>query len=143
MAAQEPLKETAMRLPLAGLVIGVASGLPAAPSGATSPALELPSCVAGSPPLRVPASTARAILDASDRRQFDAAAQARYPMVRRGGGVPAQVVLLQRGGLWQYLTLWPDGATGLCLAAAFAADRFDFTPAWLAKYRPRAGDADD
>lgn len=129
--------------PLAGLVIGVAAGLAAAPSGARPPALELPSCVAGSPPLRVPGGTARAVLDAADRQHFDTAAQARYPLYRRGGGVPAQVVLLWRDGQWQYLTLWADGANGLCLAAAFAADRFDFTPAWLAKYRPRAGDADD
>lgn len=132
-----------MRLPLAGLVFGVATGLASLPSGAAPPDLELPSCVAGSPPLRVPATTARAVLDAADSRLFDTAAQSRYPLYRRGGGVPAQVVLLHRGGQWQYLTLWADGANGLCLAAAFAADRFDFTPAWLARYRPRPGDTDD
>lgn len=104
--------------------------------------MELRSCVRGSPPLRVPANTERATLDGTDRQRFEAAAQARYPLYQRGGFVPAQVLLLRRGGQWQYVTLWPDGA-GLCFSAVFAAERFDFTPEWVAKYRPRPADADD
>jgi hypothetical protein len=53
------------------------------------------------------------------------------------------VLMLRRGGQWQYMTLWNAGRGRLCVAAVFAAERFDFTPAWLAKYRPQAGSADD
>lgn len=100
--------------------------------------LELPSCVAGSPPLRVPVASERAELDAADRRRFDDAAQARYPIYQRGGMASARVLILRRHGQWQYLSLAPGGPAGPCVSAVFAADRFDFTPAWLGKYRPRA-----
>lgn len=132
-----------MRLPLAGLVIGLVPGLCSAPARADPPQLVLPSCVAGSPPLRMPSQTPRARLDAADQGRFLQAAEARYPLYRRGGGVASQVVLLQRDGHWQYAVLWPGGPTGQCLAATFAGDRFDFTSAWLAKYRPQAGATDD
>jgi hypothetical protein len=105
--------------------------------------LEMPSCVSGSPPLRVATTAERAVLDGADRSRFHAAAVARYPLYQRGGFVPAQVLMVRRSGQWQYVTLWPHGAKGLCVSAVFAADRFDFTPGWLAKYEPRAGDADD
>ncbi|MBI5716996.1 MAG: hypothetical protein HZC37_04830 [Burkholderiales bacterium] len=104
---------------------------------------EMPSCVSGSPPLRVPAAAERATLDAADRNRFEEAAQSRYPMYRRGGLVPAHVLLLRRGGRWQYVTLWRSGTSGLCFSAVFAAERFDFTPGWLAKYQPRAADPVD
>ena len=52
--------------------------------------LEMPSCVSGSPPLRVSASAERATLDRTDRGRFHEAAQARYPLYQRGGFVPAQ-----------------------------------------------------
>jgi hypothetical protein len=106
------------------------------------PELELPSCVSGSPPLRVSAAAERTDLDAPDRRQFQAAAQARYPLYQRGGLVPTQVMLVRRGRHWQYVALH-RGPSGLCFSAVFAADRFDFTPGWLAKYRPRAPALDD
>lgn len=115
----------------------------AAPVLAAAPALELPSCVDGSPPLQLPASAARAPLDAADRTRFQRAAETQYPMYRRGGGAPAQVVLLQREGRWQYAVLWPGGPHGLCLAAMFAGERFAFTRDWVAKYRPRDGDPPD
>jgi len=122
---------------LAGLAWAVP--LWAAPAGE----LEMPSCVSGSPPVRMVASAERAVLDGADRQRFHAAAQARYPLYQRGGFVPAQVLMVKRGGHWQYVTLWPHGPKGLCVSAVFAADRFDFTPAWLAKYEPHAGDGDD
>jgi hypothetical protein len=118
--------------------------VPAMAAPAAAAEIEWPSCVDGSPPFRASADAARALLDEGDRERFERAARARYPLYRHGRQAPAQVVMLQRGGHWQYLTLWPGGPRGrLCLAAAFAADRFDFTPAWLSKYRPRAGDPGD
>jgi hypothetical protein len=105
--------------------------------------LELPSCVAGSPPLRVAASAPQARLDAADRQHFHEAAQARYALYQRGGGVPARVLLLRRGSNWQYVTLWPRGASGLCVAAVFAAERFDFTANWIARYKPGPVEPDD
>ena len=122
-------------LPLAATVGAAAAGL--------APELELPSCVVGSPPVRVAATAERAALDAADRRRFDEAAQQRYPLYQRGGFVPAQVLMLRRGGQWQYVTMWHAGRGGLCVSAVFAADRFDFTSAWIAKYRPQPGDAVD
>jgi hypothetical protein len=120
-------------------------GLAAAASAAGQPAveMELRSCVDGSPALRVPASAERATLDADDRQRFDAAAQARYPLYQRGGFTPYQVLMLRRGGQWLYVTLWRDGRSSPCFSAVFAADRFDFTPGWLAKYRPRAHEPTD
>lgn len=105
--------------------------------------MEMPSCVSGSPPMRVSTTAERAVLDAADSRRFHEAAQLRYPLYQRGGLVPTQVLMIRRGGHWQYATLSPRGRGGLCLSAVFAADRFDFTPGWLAKYEPRAGDPDD
>lgn len=101
------------------------------------PEWELPSCVAGSPPLRLPAATERAVLQPADRLQFEQAAAERYPLYQRGGLVATQVLLLRRGRHWQYATLIKQGER-LCLSAVFAADRFAFTPAWLARYQPRA-----
>jgi hypothetical protein len=105
--------------------------------------LELPSCVSGSPPLRMAASAEQAKLDAADRKRFHEAAQGRYALYQRGGLVPTQVLMLRRGGHWQYVTLWQRGAADLCFTAVFAAERFDFTPDWLAKYKPRAAQPDD
>jgi hypothetical protein len=121
------------------------AALAGAPVSAAPPAgeLEMPSCVSGSPPVRLAASAERAVLDGADRQRFESAAQSRYPLYQRGGFVPAQVLMVRRGGHWQYVTLWPHGAKGLCVSAVFAADRFEFTPGWLAKYEPRAGDGDD
>ncbi|MFT3957196.1 MAG: hypothetical protein QM722_23300 [Piscinibacter sp.] len=115
-------------------------GVAAAVSVMAQPLAEmsLPSCVAGSPGLRVPVATERATLDARDRQRFEAAAQARYPLYQRSGATPWQVLLLRRGGQWQYVTLWKDGRGSPCFAAVFAADRFDFTAEWVAKYQPQA-----
>ncbi len=104
---------------------------------------ELSSCVSGSPPLRVSASARRAVLDAADRHRMHQAAQARYPLYQSAPRAPAQVLLMQRGGGWQYVTLWPGGPAGLCFSAVFAAERFDFTPDWVAKYQPRPADLAD
>jgi hypothetical protein len=104
---------------------------------------ELPSCVADSPPLRVAMTAERAALDAADRRRLHEAAQARYPLYQRAGLAPAQVLLLRRGGGWQYVALWQGGPAGLCFSAVFAAERFDFTPGWITKYRPRPADPAD
>jgi hypothetical protein len=101
---------------------------------------ELASCVTGSPPLRVAAAAERAVLDAADRRRLHEAAATRYPLYQRSGMAPAQVLLLRRGGGWQYVTLWHDGAAGLCFSAVFTAERFDFTPGWITKYKPRPAD---
>lgn len=103
----------------------------------------LRSCVPGSPPLRVAAAAERATLDAADRRRLHEAAQARYPLYQRAGMSPAQVLLLRRGKDWQYVTLWQDGPAGLCFSAVFAAERFDFTAAWIGKYKPRAAESVD
>ena len=121
------------------------SGLAAAAPVAGQPAveMELRSCVSGSPALRVPASAERATLDAADGERFDAAAQARYPLYQRGGLSPSQVLMLRRGTQWLYVTLWRDGRSSPCFSAVFAADRFDFTPGWLAKYQPRAHEPTD
>lgn len=106
--------------------------------------LELPSCVLGSPPLSLSPAAERAQLDGADRQRFQRAAQMRYPAYSRGGGlVPAQVLMLRRGGGWQYVTILAGGPAGLCFSAVFAAERFDFTPAWLAKYKPRAAEPAD
>jgi hypothetical protein len=104
---------------------------------------ELPSCVTGTPPLRVAPAAERAALDAGDRRRLHEAAQARYPLYQRAGLAPAQVLLLRRGGGWQYVTLWHGGPAGLCFSAVFTAERFDFTSGWIAKYQPRAADPAD
>jgi len=118
------------------LLIGISAAAPAA--GQSTPDMELRSCVSGSPALRVPASAERATLDAADARHFDAAAQARYPLYQRGGLAPYQVLMLRRGKQWLYVTLWRDGRVSPCFSAVFAADRFDFTPGWLARYQPQA-----
>ncbi len=123
------------------LSIGLSAATPAA--GQATAELELRSCVSGSPALRVPASAERATLDAADRDRFDAAAQARYPLYQRGGHTPYQVLMLRRGRQWLYVTLWRDGRSSPCFSAVFAADRFDFTPGWLAKYQPRAQEPAD
>ncbi|MEY8877321.1 MAG: hypothetical protein AB9M60_12480 [Leptothrix sp. (in: b-proteobacteria)] len=113
---------------------GNAQTLPAPP---LEPGLELASCVSGSPPLRVPAASERALLDAADRLRFQSAAQGRHPLYERGGQPSHQVLILRREDQWQYVTLQHHGAEAPCFTAVFAADRFDFTPAWLAKYQPR------
>ncbi|MDP4300008.1 hypothetical protein [Leptothrix discophora] len=127
-------RSLALMLTLAWL----ATGLQAAPAELT-----LPSCVAGSPPIQLPVSTEQALLTPADRQHFQTAAEQRYPLYQRGGMVPAQVLLLKREGRWVYVTLWRHGHRGTCVAALFAAERFDFTPAWLAKYRPAPLDALD
>jgi hypothetical protein len=128
-----------------GCAVVLAAGLTWASWAPAQPVaeMELPSCVSGSPPLRVPATAERAMLDASDRSRFQEAAQARYPLYQRGGLVPNQVLLLRRGGHWQYVTLRHEGRSGLCFSAVFAADRFDVTPGWLARYKPRASEPAD
>lgn len=98
--------------------------------------IEFASCVRGSAPLRVPAATARATLDDADRVRFHDAAQARYPLYQRGGFAPAQVLMLQRDGRWIYVTVAKGWQARPCFTAVFAAERFDFTPSWLDKYRP-------
>jgi hypothetical protein len=134
------------------LSLGLAQALLAAPAPAAGPAvatgtvpeMSLRSCVHGSPPLKVPVTAERARLDAGDRQRFQAAAEARYPLYQRGGLQPAQVLMLRRAGQWLYVTQGQDGRSGgPCVTAVFAAERFDFTPAWLAKYQPRAGESDD
>jgi hypothetical protein len=125
-----------------GLIGLIGSGGAAWAAPALELELELPSCVRGSPPLALPASAERAVLDGADRRHFEQAAQARYPLYQQGGLVSTQVLLLRRGRHWQYATLAHDGSR-LCLSAVFAADRFSFTPAWLGKYQPRAAEAAD
>lgn len=125
---------------LAGLV-GATAAL-AQPREAVGDDTELSSCVSGSPPLRVARGTERAVLDATDRRRFQAAATARYPLYQRSAVMPAQVLMLRRGGQWQYVTLWAGGPSGLCFSAVFAAERFDFTADWIARYQPRAAEDD-
>lgn len=125
------------------VVLIAALAMSAAARAQAMPELELPSCVAGSPALSLSSAGERVQLEAADRQRFEQAAQARYPLYRRGGFPPVQVLLLRRAGGWQYVTLMRGGPTGLCFSAVFAAERFDFTPAWLAKYRPRAAAADD
>ncbi|MEY4751556.1 MAG: hypothetical protein RIQ60_3770 [Pseudomonadota bacterium] len=126
--------------------------LPALPSFAAGPPgtaggvreMSLRSCVLGSPPLKAAVTAERAQLDAGDRQRFQAAAEARYPLYQRGGLQPHQVLMLRRAGQWQYVTLGQDGRSGgPCVTAVFAAERFAFTPAWLDKYQPRAGEPDD
>ena len=127
-----------------GYTVGIA-GLAWASVALAQPAaeMELSSCVAGSPPLRVSSAAGQTRLDAADRQRFHEAAQARYALYQRGGMVPPQVLMLRRGRHWQYVTLWQGGASGLCFTAVFAADRFDFTADWIAKYKPRAAQPDD
>lgn len=112
-------------------------------AGPPTSTMQLPSCVAGSPPLSVAEDAAQARLDAADRLQLHEAAQARYPLYQRGGLAPSDVLLLQRGTQWLYVTLAPLGPRGSCFTAVFAAERFGFTERWLAKYRPRAGPGAD
>lgn len=105
--------------------------------------MQMPSCVRGSPPLVVPARAARATLDGADRRLFQQAAEARYPLYRRGGFVPPEVLLLRRGEHWLYVTLFHDSRGRPCVTAVFAAERFDFTDGWIGKYQPREADPSD
>lgn len=105
--------------------------------------LELPSCVAGSPSLRVSSGASQARLGTADRQTFHQAAQARYALYQRGGLVPSQVLMLKRGRHWLYVTLWQSGASAPCFSAVFAAEGFDFTADWIAKYKPRAVPPDD
>ncbi len=131
-----------MRTPLRCCAAALA--LPAAACLAQAvPEIELASCVRGSPPMRVPANAARAPLDGADRGRFHDAAQARYPLYQRGGFAPSQVLLLQRGQRWVYVTVQQGFRSTPCFAAVFAAERFDFTAGWLQKYRPRAPEAED
>lgn len=125
--------------------IGAAGAATAAGTGGTAGAeMSLRSCVDGSPPIKVAVTAEQARLDAGDRQRFQSAAEARYPLYQRGGLQPAQVLMLRRGNQWQYVTLGQDGRSGgPCVTAVFAAERFAFTPAWLAKYQPRAGERDD
>jgi hypothetical protein len=127
-----------------GYTVGIA-GLAWASAALAQPVaeLELPSCVAGSPPLRVSSAVEQTRLDAADRQRFHEAAQARYPLYQRGGMVPSQVLMLRHGRRWQYVTLRQAGASGLCFTAVFAADRYDFTADWIAKYKPRAVQPDE
>jgi hypothetical protein len=145
-AAARRLGPAATSLALA-LCLLAAPALAASPSVATTgaaPEMSLRSCVHGSPPLKVAVTAEKAQLDGGDRQRFQTAAEARYPLYQRGGLQAAQVLMLRRGGQWQYVTLGQDGRSGgPCVTAVFAADRFAFTPAWLAKYQPRAGEADD
>ena len=101
--------------------------------------MAMPSCVEGSPPLRAAVDSARAMLGADDGETFQAAAQARYPMYRRGGWMAESVMLIRRQGRWQYVTLSRTGTGKACFTAVFDAERFDFTMDWIARYRPRAG----
>jgi hypothetical protein len=126
---------------LAGLTW--AAPAPAQPGHAVGDDLAFTSCVSGSPPLRVSRTAERAVLDAADRKRFQEAAQARYPLYQRSAVMPEQVLMLRRGGQWQYVTLWAEGASGLCFSAVFAAERFDFTQRWIERYRPQAGALDD
>lgn len=125
--------------------VALLAGAAAVASATSQPVadMELRSCVGGSPALRVPASTERSTLDAADRQRFDTAAQSRFPLYQRGGFRPWQVLLLRRGGQWLYVTLWHDGHDGSCFSAVFSADRFEFTPEWIQKYRPRSHEAAD
>lgn len=127
-----------------GYTVGIA-GLAWASVALAQPAaeLELPSCVAGSPPLRVSSAAEQTRLDTADRQRFHEVAQLRYALYQRGGMVPSQVLMLRRGRHWQYVTLSQGGPSGLCFTAVFAADRFDFTADWIAKYKPRAAQPDD
>jgi hypothetical protein len=122
------------------VVLGLAAGSCLAQAG---PEVELASCVRDSAPLRVPAGSARAPLDAADGTHFHEAAQARYPLYQRGGFAPAQVLLLQRGNRWVYVTVTQGWRDRPCFTAVFAAERFDFTAGWLQKYRPRAPESED
>jgi hypothetical protein len=105
--------------------------------------MELQSCVSGSPPMRVSSASERAALDGPDRRRFHEAAQARYPLYQRGGFAPSEVLMLHNGRRWQYVTLSHGLRAQPCFTAVFAAERFDFTNDWIAKYKPRAGDFGD
>jgi hypothetical protein len=134
--------------------IGSAAAQPAAQAAAQAAAqtatqaaaeLELPSCVEGSPPMRVLAGAERAALDAADIQRFHDAARARHALYQHGALVPTQVLLLRRSGStsWQYVTLMRGGRAGLCFTAVFSAERFEFTREWIAKYQPRPAEAVD
>lgn len=117
--------------------------VPGSSRAADAGEITVPSCVSGSPGMTLPVTTEQALLDPKDRARFQQAAEARYPLYQRGGMVPAEVLLLRRGGRWVYVSLWRQGHRGTCFAALFAAERFDFTPGWLQKYRPAAIGRDD
>jgi hypothetical protein len=128
----------------ASLLLALAAHLSLPAPAAAQPAeINVPSCVSGSPGMTLPVTTEQAMLDPKDRARFQQAAEARYPLYQRGGMVPAEVLLLRRGGRWVYVSLWRQGHRGTCFAALFAAERFDFTPGWLQKYRPSAIGRDD
>lgn len=125
------------------LVVAMTLGAPASAPAQPATEQELVSCVDGSPPMRVAMAAERAVLDAGDRQRFHAAAAARYPLYQRSGLVPAHVLLLRRGGRWQYVTMWPKETSGLCFSAVFAAEKFDFTPDWVRKYQPKPAESVD
>jgi|APTNR8051073442_1049403.scaffolds.fasta_scaffold20381_1 hypothetical protein len=106
------------------------------------PPAELRSCVAGSPGLAMAVTAERAMLDPADTKRLQLAAQQRYALYRRGGTAPAHALLLRRDRHWLYVMLEQD-ATGPCFSAVFAAERFDFTRDWIARYRPQPADAPD
>lgn len=140
--AMAPMASKARTAPMVVAALVALSASPPA-LAQTAPEQELVSCVDGSPSMRVPMAAERALLDAGDRQRFHSAAAVRYPLYQRGGLVPAHVILLRRGGRWQYVTMWPKESSGLCFSAVFAAEKFDFTPDWVRKYQPKPAESVD
>jgi hypothetical protein len=94
------------------------------------------SCVDSSS-IRFRAQDKRALLEAADLDSVGTAIVRRYPMVEQDGLAPQGLVLWRKPGIgWVYVALLvnPSKAGEVCFTASFGADKFEMTPALIAKY---------
>jgi hypothetical protein len=101
---------------------------------ATTDAIE--SCVDAST-IRFSTTDRRAFLEAADTEAVRAAIVHRYPMVEQDGLAPQRLVLWRNPKFgWVYVALLSNPAKPgeVCFTASFDADKFDLTPALIAKY---------
>jgi hypothetical protein len=94
------------------------------------------SCVDSSS-IRFRAQDKRVLLEAADLDSVSTAIVRRYPMVEQDGLAPQGLVLWRKPAIgWVYIALLvnPSKAGEVCFTASFGADKFEMTPALIAKY---------
>ena len=94
------------------------------------------SCVDSSA-IRFRAEDKRVLLEAEDLDRVSAAIMRRYPLVEQDGLAPQGLVLWRKPEMgWVYVALLvnPSKSGEVCFTATFGADKFEMTPALIAKY---------